>query len=136
MFQEMYCILEGQRNLSFPSCPHFSLQQTCAVCQLCVSPVPGAGNEAARTLRGTQCCWWYDQMNWVSTDRLYELQKTLLLFQISKPSAFIMCIYALLSLYVVKTIKYYLINLPDTSKILSYTDHNNCSVTEALLPQD
>lgn len=50
-------------------------------------------------------------MNWDFAYRLCELRKNLVLFQVFKPSAFIMYIYALLSLYIVKAIKYYLINL-------------------------
>lgn len=66
----------------------------------------------------------------------YELWKILLLFLILQPAAFIMYIYALVSLYTAKAIKHYLIDLPDKPKILSYTDHNNWLAIAVLLPQD
>lgn len=53
-----------------------------------------------------------------------------------QPSAFIIHIYSLLSLDILKAIKYYIINLPDTSKILSYTDHSNWFATAAQLSED
>ena len=125
-----------EKPLLSPSLSCFLLQGTSTVCQLCVSRMPGTSNAALSTLRRIPFWERFDQMNRDFTHRLYELWKIQVLFQISKPSAFIIDTYSLLSLDVPKAIKYYVINLPDMSEILSYTDHNNWFTTAVLLPQD
>lgn len=86
--------------------------------------------------QGLKSDWSLVKQTELSQRGLYELWKIRMLFQISKPSAFIIYIYSLLSLDILKAVKYYIINLPDMSKILSYTDHNNWLATVAWLPWD